>query len=175
MARGYTQSRSEGNAGDGIGQKQAFDRIPKGTELPFGTVGEKINSNEELFDAFADYLYQGADAEDTANIIASDFGNDEIQSQVEAATEQSLEGGRTDGALFAVNIPGGGYEQDQDSGSGKGESDNFKTVLKSESGTSFEIEWSIETEEGSRYNRRTEEDDEYTHTSFNLKRVKIIT
>lgn len=172
MARG--QSRAQSEATPSASQAQAFDRIPKGTVLPFGTVGEKINSNEELFDAFADHLYQGADAEDTANIIASDFGNDEIQSQVEAATEQSLEGGRTDGALFAVNIPGGGYEQDQDSGSGKGESDNFKTVLKSKSGTSFEIEWSVETEEGVRYNRRTGEDDEYTHTSFNLKKVKIL-
>ena len=154
MARGYAQSRSEGNAGDGIGQKQAFDRIPKGTVLPFGTIGDDIKNENDLHDSFANLLL-----DDSPDYIpdeleeASPGFSEEAQSLSETAQEDAENVGSPDDYT------------------GAGESGAVKRVFNFPGTPPIEIEYSIEMESS-----WDEEDGGFNpgRFSFNLKNVKIL-
>lgn len=152
MARG--QSRAQSEATPSASQAQAFDRIPKGTVLPFGTIGDDIKNETDLFDGFANLL----------NDDSPDYIPDELEEASPGFSEEAQSLSET-AQEDAENV---GSPDDY---TGAGESGAVKRVFNFPDAPPIEIEYSIEMESS-----WDEEDGGFNPGtfSFNLKNVKIL-
>ena len=154
MARG--QSRASSEASPSASQAQAFDRIPKGIELPFGTIGEDIKNESNLYDSISNYL--------------NDYGVDGITKEMEAASlgfEKEAQALR-EGAQDAANDVESAKEY-----AGAGESSDETRVFRFENSPPIQVKYSVEMDTKYTYDRDGEESSSVRYR-FRVKDVKIL-